>query len=122
LTTVPSIGIVKWEKEREKMKATFDVTKKEWEREWKTRKPEIYITVKDAKPHVMLLKAGSYLDVTDLIPSGRDMAEIAVRTFAGRMPNVGWFPTSVEIKNTVKGREKEIIEHLTSTGQAVRRL
>jgi len=78
--------------------------------------------VKDAKPHVMLLKAGSYLDVTDLIPSGRDMAEIAVRTFAGRMPNTGWFPASVEIKNAVKGREKEIIEHLTSTGQAVRRL
>jgi len=70
----------------------------------------------------MLLKAGSYHDVTDFIPNGRDMAEIAVRTFAGRMPNVGWFPASVEIKNTVKGREKEIIEHLMSTGQIVRRL
>jgi len=104
------------------MKATFDVTKREWEREWKTRKPDVYITVKDAKPHVMLLKAGSYLDVTDLIPSGRDKAEIAVRTFAGRMPNTGWFPASVEIKNAVKEREKDITEHLTSTGQIVRRL
>jgi len=104
------------------MKATFDVTKREWEREWKTRKPDVYITVKDAKPHVMLLKAGSYYDVTDFIPNGRDMAEIAVRTFAGRMPNVGWFPASVEVKNAVKEREKEITEQLTATGQAVRRL
>jgi len=104
------------------MKATFDITKKEWEREWKTRKPEIYITVKDAKPHVMLLKAGSYHDVTDFIPNGWDMAEIAVRSFVGRMPNVGWFPASVEVKNAVKEREKEIIEHLTATGQISRRL
>ena len=104
------------------MKATFDITKKEWEREWKTRKPEIYITVNDAKPHIMLLKAGTYYDVTDFIPSGRDTAELAVRTFAGRMPNVGWFPASVEVKNAVKEREKEIIEHLTATGQISRRL
>jgi len=104
------------------MKTTFDVTKREWEREWKTRKPDVYITVKDAKPHVMLLKAGSYHDVTDFIPNGRDMAEIAVRTFAGRMPNVGWFPASVEIKSAVKEREKEITDQLAATGQFSRRL
>ena len=104
------------------MKATFDISKKEWEREWKTRKPEIYITVKDAKPHVMLLKAGTYYDVTDFIPDGRDTAELTVRSFAGHMPNTGWFPASVEIKNAVKEREKEIIEHLTATGQVVRRI
>jgi len=104
------------------MKATFDVTKREWEREWKTRKPDVYITVKDAKPHVMLLKAGTYYDVTDFIPDGRDTAELTVRSFAGHMPNTGWFPASVEIKNAVKEREKEIIEHLTATGQVVRRI
>jgi len=50
------------------MKATCDVTKREWEREWKTRKPDVYITVKDAKPHVMLLKAGSYLAMSRPYP------------------------------------------------------
>jgi len=104
------------------MKATFDVTKKEWEREWKTRKPETYIAVKNSRPHIMLLKAGIYYDITDLIPDGRTAAELAVRTFAKYMPTVGWFPASVEIKNAVKEREKEIIEHLTATGQVVRRI
>ena len=104
------------------MKTTFDITKKEWEREWKTRKPDVYITVKDAKAHVMLLKAGTYYEVTDFIPDGRDTAEIAVRSFAGRMPNTGWFPASVEIKSAVKEREKEITDQLAATGQFSRRL
>ena len=46
---------------------------------------------------------------------------IAVRTFAGRMPNAGWFPASAEIKNTVKGREIEIYRTFNEHRPIIRR-
>ena len=104
------------------MKATFDVTKNKWDCAWKMQKPETYIAVKDGRPHIMLLKAGIYYDITDLIPDGRTAAELAVRTFAKYMPTVGWFPASVEIKKYVKDAEKEITDWLVSTGQIKKRL
>lgn len=50
----------------------------------------------------MILRGDEYVDVTEEIPNGQELAEEAVKVFGGAINISGWYPPTQEIVETLK--------------------
>lgn len=60
-------------------------------------RPEVFVNVYNLQAKILLRKNGEYVDVTDSIPNGREMASEATYASGGGVNVSGWYPPTEEI-------------------------